>query len=70
MLSKLRGPFRIFSQSARRAVLIAGLLALPAGVAAQSSVVLGRASVQLTGPWKFHTGDNPAWAQPDFDDSA
>jgi len=32
--------------------------------------VLGDATVPLTGPWKFHTGDNMAWAQPGFDDSA
>jgi hypothetical protein len=24
----------------------------------------------LTGPWRFHTGDNPAWSNPSFDDSA
>lgn len=23
----------------------------------------------LDGLWRFHTGDNPAWANPDFDDS-
>jgi len=23
----------------------------------------------LTGPWRFHTGDDPAWANPAFDDS-
>ncbi len=23
----------------------------------------------LNGPWKFHVGDNPLWAQPNFDDS-
>ncbi|KAA6459818.1 hypothetical protein DYQ86_17080 [Acidobacteria bacterium AB60] len=23
----------------------------------------------LTGPWRFHTGDNPLWAKPQFDDS-
>ena len=33
-------------------------------------VVLGHSTVQLDGLWKFHTGDNPAWAQPGFDDSA
>ncbi|GAA3751824.1 PP2C family protein-serine/threonine phosphatase [Terriglobus aquaticus] len=22
----------------------------------------------LNGPWRFHPGDNPAWAQPNFDD--
>jgi len=24
---------------------------------------------ELPGPWRFHTGDNPAWADPSFDDS-
>ncbi len=24
---------------------------------------------ELAGPWRFHTGDNPAWADPGFDDS-
>lgn len=33
-------------------------------------VQLGDSVVPLTGPWKFHTGDNPAWAQPGFDDSS
>jgi hypothetical protein len=25
--------------------------------------------VSLDGMWRFHTGDSPAWANPDFDDS-
>ena len=25
--------------------------------------------VKLTAPWRFHEGDDPAWAAPDFDDS-
>ena len=33
-------------------------------------VQLGESVVPLTGPWKFHTGDDPAWAQPAFDDSS
>ncbi|HEX4022520.1 MAG TPA: SpoIIE family protein phosphatase [Acidobacteriaceae bacterium] len=33
-------------------------------------VVLGHSLVALAGPWKFHIGDNPAWADPNFDDSA
>ncbi len=37
---------------------------------AQTQIVLGNATVQLNGPWKFRTGDNLAWAQPDFDDSS
>src|SRR6266568_5173354 len=32
-------------------------------------VVLGSSTVELTGPWKFHKGDNLDWAQPDFNDS-
>jgi hypothetical protein len=32
-------------------------------------ITLGNAAVELSGPWKFHTGDNVAWAQPGFDDS-
>jgi hypothetical protein len=32
-------------------------------------VELGESAVSLTGPWKFHTGDNLHWAEPDFDDS-
>ena len=33
-------------------------------------VELGESTVELTGPWKFHVGDDPAWAQRDFDDSS
>ncbi len=37
--------------------------------AAQQTIRIGQAVVALTGPWKFHVGDNPRWADPDFDDS-
>lgn len=30
---------------------------------------IGKGLVELSGPWQFHTGDNPAWAAPAFDDS-
>jgi hypothetical protein len=33
------------------------------------NVKLGESSVELTGPWKFHIGDDPAWGQSGFDDS-
>src|SRR5215469_4533001 len=33
-------------------------------------VKLGDSAVELSGPWKFHTGDDAAWAQPAFDDSS
>jgi len=32
-------------------------------------VVLGSSTVELTGPWKFHKGDNLEWARPDFNDA-
>jgi hypothetical protein len=32
-------------------------------------VTLGQSVVALTGPWKFHIGDDPRWADPAFDDS-
>jgi hypothetical protein len=31
---------------------------------------LGRATVPLDGLWQFKTGDDPAWASPNFDDSS
>jgi diguanylate cyclase (GGDEF)-like protein len=30
---------------------------------------LGKGTVRLSGPWRFHPGDNPAWGAPGFDDS-
>jgi hypothetical protein len=33
-------------------------------------VALGHSVVALTGPWKFHIGDDPRWADPKFDDSS
>ena len=33
------------------------------------SVNLGESAVNLYGPWRFHVGDNPAWAAVGFDDS-
>jgi hypothetical protein len=32
-------------------------------------ITLGQSVVPLNGPWKFHTGDDPRWADPSFDDS-
>lgn len=33
-------------------------------------VSLGESSAELTGPWRFHIGDDPAWAQRNYDDSS
>ncbi len=32
-------------------------------------ITLGNSAVELFGPWRFHTGDDPAWASPALDDS-
>lgn len=34
------------------------------------AIALGHSVAPLTGPWRFHTGDNAAWADPRFDDEA
>jgi hypothetical protein len=33
-------------------------------------IKLGESTVELAGPWKFHVGDDVAWARPDFNDSS
>jgi phosphoserine phosphatase RsbU/P len=47
------------------------LLCAAAGLQAQTfNLQTGREPVaSLDGLWRFHTGDNPAWADPNFDDS-
>jgi hypothetical protein len=55
------------------AVVVVALIALTSipGVAATPpvSITLGQSIVDLNGPWKFHTGDDAKWADPNFDDS-
>ena len=60
----------VFSQ--RAPALAAPDAAQTAKAAATMSgkIQLGESAVELTGPWKFHIGDDMAWAQPGFDDSA
>jgi len=41
-----------------------------AAAAADVPITIGYAAVPLNGPWRFHIGDNPRWADPAFDDSA
>ena len=54
-------------------LLLLPLFALPMAAqnapAPATTIILGQSIVPLNGPWKFHTGDNPAWADPNFDDS-
>lgn len=53
-------------------VLLTMCFAVPGSARADAAVriVLGHSTVDLNGPWKFHIGDNPAWSDPKFDDSA
>jgi hypothetical protein len=37
---------------------------------APTVIAIGESVVPLNGPWKFHTGDDSRWADPNFDDSA
>src|SRR5690242_7022382 len=45
------------------------LFALSPQLAAATEILLGRPAAALNGPWKFRTGDDARWADPDFDDS-
>jgi hypothetical protein len=55
------------------ATLLLNLLLVGSAAAAEASpanpITLGKAVVALNGVWKFHTGDDARWAEPDFDDS-
>ncbi|HEY1212149.1 MAG TPA: SpoIIE family protein phosphatase [Bryobacteraceae bacterium] len=52
-------------------LLVSLLFCLPSGLPAQTfNLQTGREPVaSLDGLWRFHTGDDPAWAAPNFDDS-
>jgi hypothetical protein len=45
------------------------LLTAQAGSAIAAPIVLGHSVTPLNAPWKFHTGDDPHWADSGFDDS-
>jgi hypothetical protein len=68
---RIRSPFAIF---------LLGLLLFgfqPPFACAQASSApfvvtidgLGKGTVELSGPWRFHIGDDPRWAEPGFHDS-
>jgi len=64
---------RAARHSAWNILVVSFLLAFPAclSLPAQTfSLITGREPVtSLDSLWRFHTGDNPAWAEPKFDDS-
>ena len=41
----------------------------PAQSSTTTHIALGQSVIALNGLWKFHTGDDPRWADPNFDDS-
>jgi len=41
-----------------------------AAPASTTQIRFGQAMIPLTGPWKFHTGDDMRWADPSFDDAS
>ena len=53
---------------------LAALLVTSGPVQAQPAegapIRLGHSTAPLNGPWRFHLGDDPHWASPDFDDAA
>lgn len=57
----------------RLCILLLGVwlvLAGQTGSAVAASIVLGQSVVPLNAPWKFHTGDDPRWSDPAFNDSS
>jgi len=61
----------LFSVVLLSLVSLSLLLCAASGIEAQTfNLQTGREPVaSLDGLWRFHTGDNPAWADPNFDDS-
>src|SRR4051794_38451645 len=62
---------RRLSVSAAFAFLVTAVFPSPAACAQSSAVdrTIGDAVVVLGGAWKFHPGDDMAWASPGFDDA-
>ena len=48
----------------------AGSVAALPEPASSVRITLGNSAAELTGPWRFHTGDNLQWAMPEFDDAS
>ncbi|HEX4021041.1 MAG TPA: SpoIIE family protein phosphatase [Acidobacteriaceae bacterium] len=60
-------PFFALHATAQKTTAVAPI---SSATAPTTQITLGNSTVVLGGLWKFHTGDNMAWAQPGFDDSA
>ena len=57
----------------RKKIVVAALLLFAcAGMARPQTIDFNQKRVpmaDLVGPWRFHAGDDPAWASPGYDDS-
>jgi hypothetical protein len=53
-----------------QAILLLALFSMRGRTQSAVPIALGQSVVALNGPWKFHTGDDSAWAEPGFDDSS
>jgi len=62
--------FLVLLSAALCATLRAQNVLAPGASTADPPIILGEPVVALMGPWKFHVGDNLAWASSSFDDSA
>jgi hypothetical protein len=67
---RVRGVRHNRAESILAVSLLLALFACVSLPAQTFSLITGREPVtSLDGLWRFHTGDNPAWADPHFDDS-
>jgi hypothetical protein len=62
-------PLLLTLQASARGQERTPLVASPSLIA-PTAIAIGESVVALNGPWKFHTGDDLRWADPNFDDSA
>jgi Stage II sporulation protein E (SpoIIE) len=69
----LSAPLRNSLPKAATFFLLSLLVASSAAAAPAPRLLLsglGNGALSIDGPWQFHTGDDPAWASPAFDDGA
>jgi hypothetical protein len=69
-MTKSRGtPMRRLLLLTLCALVLGGRAAIAADAPSATVATLGHAVVPLNQPWRFHLGDDPHWADADFDDS-
>src|SRR5687768_1516545 len=66
----MHAPRQRFAAAATAVVVAAATLALAPPATAAPAADPGSVSIDLEGVWKFAKGDDPAYADPAFDDSA